>query len=587
MIEILSISIFGAAALFGAFHKKAGYSALAVASSIFLAFFVINRTFIGDFSIIASSVWIIVAVYSLRYGENYGRWLSSMLPLMIMGMSLILTSTNYLVLLSGWEIMSVPAYLIIALNRREHTPAFVFMAFSELSTVLIIIGSTYAYYLTGTLQFNSISSSVPLFIISIGALVKMGMSPFMISEWLPIAHGNAPANASAALSATMTLMGVFLIVRMLLLSPQNIYVGLVFLSIGALSILFASIYAYVSENLKMLAGFSTIDNNGAILCAAGLYLLVSSPVLGTFALYTVLVLSIAHSLGKTGLFLSIGNVRGEYFSMIGEKSSSWNNVGTFLSTLSLSGLFPTIGGLGVWMLLESFFMEAYSGGFAGITAIVVGSVIALGEGMASGAMLKILSFGSLFRKSRVRARNSSTGSVLAAGILTVFAFFIATYIVPNQYISGLPSVLVSNGYMIQSKFSAADFGLITPDYILLLVGIFSIVGYAVFRSPRTRTVPAWNSGLQVKQEYTSFAYSNNIKLMLRKLLRTKITGNGENVSVMDFFWALTIGTAGAYRSFCRKITLNFMNSSIGWYMVYMLAAFLGIFILFGLTSGSF
>ncbi len=94
MIEILSISIFGAAALLGAFHKKAGYSALAVASSIFLAFFVINRTFIGDFSIIASSVWIIVAVYSLRYGENYGRWLSSMLPLMIMGMSLILTSTN-------------------------------------------------------------------------------------------------------------------------------------------------------------------------------------------------------------------------------------------------------------------------------------------------------------------------------------------------------------------------------------------------------------------------------------------------------------------------------------------------------------
>ncbi len=359
--------------------------------------------------------------------------------------------------------MSVPAYLVIALNRREHTPAFVFMAFSELSTVLIIIGSTYAYYLTGTLQFNSISSSVPLFITSIGALVKMGMSPFMISEWLPIAHGNAPANASAALSATMTLMGVFLIVRMLLLSPQNIYVGLVFLSIGALSILFASIYAYVSENLKMLAGFSTIDNNGAILCAAGLYLLVSSPVLGTFALYTVLVLSIAHSLGKTGLFLSIGNVRGEYFSMIGEKSNSWNNIGTFLSTLSLSGLFPTIGGLGVWMLLESFFMEAYSGGFAGITAIVVGSVIALGEGMASGAMLKILSFGSLFRKSRVRARNSSTGSVLAAGLLTVFAFFIATYIVPNQYISGLPSVLVSNGYMIQSKFSAADFGQITPD----------------------------------------------------------------------------------------------------------------------------
>lgn len=577
---MIFVLLFGVAAVIGAFRKEAGYYSILLASAAFLIYTALNLTYIGYFSMIAATVWIIVSFYSVSYGRNYGKWLSSMLALTIMGMSLILVSNNYLYLIAGWEIMSVPSYVIIGLNRSDSRPPFIFMMFSELSTIFIILGAAYAYILTGTVMYQSLFSYVPLLLLSVGALIKMGMSPFMISEWLPIAHGNAPSNASAVLSSTMTLMGVFLIIRIMLLSPQEIYVGLFFLIVGALSILFASIYAYVSENMKMLAGFSTVDNNAAILAAAGLYLIVSSTTLQDFILYTILVMSLAHSIAKAGLFMSIGNTEGEYFSQIRAKADSLNNIGTFLSTMSLSGLLPTLGGLGVWMLLESFFMEAYSGGFIGLTAIIVGSVIALGEGLATGAMMKVLSFGSLFHRPRHTRHAPGVYAVLLAGVVLVLFFALSTSLVGSGFISGLPAVGIFNGYMITSRFSSADFGLISPDYIILIVGVFSTAAYFLFGKPKTRTVPVWNSGRKLSGTYTSYAFSNNIKLMLRRILRTKVTDAGEHITIVDVFWAAMIGTGLAYRRMCRFITLRFMNSSIGWYMIYMLGAFLGTLLIF-------
>lgn len=580
MIEQIIASLFAVTAVVGYFNRRAGYVSIFVVSAAFMISYLMDLTYMGFFPVIASIVWMIVSLFSYSYGERYGKWLTTMLSVTILGMAIILSSDNYLTLIAGWEIMSVPSYVIVGLNKKNDGPPFVFMLFSELSTMFIILGAAYSYVATGSLQFVPETSYITLFLVAVGALIKMGMSPFMISEWLPIAHGNAPSNASAVLSATMTLMGVFLIVRVMLLSPQNIYLGIIFLIIGAISILFASIYAYVSENMKMLAGFSTIENNAAILSAAGLYMIVTSHTLQLFILYTIIMLSLAHSIGKTGIFLSIGNTRGEHFSQIKEKTNTWNNLGMLFSTMSLSGLLPTIGGLGVWMLLESFFMEAYYGGFNGISAIVAGSIIALGEGMASGAMMKLLSFSSIFRREKERRKGIDVYAVLGTGVFLIILSLLGIYIIPASMVSGLPSVLVFNGFMIESRFGPADFGLLTPDYIAFLIASFSLVAYAVFRKPSVRSVPVWNGGREETGGYTSYAYSNNIKLMLKKLLRTSDGSEGGGMTIIDVFWTSMTDVGISYRRFCRFVTLRFMNSSIGWYMVYMIGAFMGTLIIF-------
>ena len=204
--------------------------------------------------------------------------------------------------------------------------------------------------------------------------------------------------------------------------------------------------------------------------------------------------------------------------------------------------------------------------------------IALGEGMATGSMMKILAFGNLFRRNLGRKHEPNEAIISGIGLLLIFLFAVSIFIVSGAFISGIPGVLVFNGFMITSRFGAADFGLISPDYVLLLITAFSLVGYAVFRKPRLRDVPVWNGGAVEVDSYTSYAYSNNIRLMLRRILRTKTGTFGSSVTVIDVFWLIMNDIGKGYRAVCKFITLRVMNSSISWYMIYMIAAFLVIMI---------
>ncbi|MCW6169222.1 MAG: hypothetical protein LVQ96_07170 [Thermoplasmatales archaeon] len=583
-LQYLPLVIFGLSAIFSLINKKIAYLLIVTGSIIFgyLQFQPGNE--ITYFSLIVSIVWIIVGIYSLSYGESYGKWLPSLLSVTILGMFVILTANNYVLLIVGWEVMSIPSYLIIALNKRDSPAAFTFMVFSELSTIFLIAGILYAFSLSGftTFAFASLHSAIPLILIGFGALIKMGMTPFLISEWLPIAHGSAPASASAIFSATMTVMGVYIIFRLVEISvgsPGLYYVGLIFLVIGGISIFFASIYAYISENMKMLGGFSTIENQAAILSAFGLFLISSDALLKQFVLVTIIIFTFSHSLSKTGLFLAVGNSSGEYFSQVRTKNNIFGRAGTMLSIISLSGLFPTIGGLAVWMLLESFFMQAFIGGYTGIVAIISGSIIAVSEGMVTGAMLKIFFFTNLFRRQVGNPEKLQSFVVFFVGLAVVALFALSVLIVPQLFLSGIPSVLVFKGLMIESRFGAGDFGLISPDYVILLISVFSLVAYAIFRGPETRIAPAWNGGSPVSPPYTSFAYSGNIKIMLKKILRTKTDTYGHNLSVVDVFWSSMIVVGINYRRACRLITRGFMNSSVGWYMVYMIVAFMVVLLI--------
>ena len=580
MISWLFLAPFAVSVAVSIWNRKAGYVALAVSSAIILAGSFIHFDYIDSFVVIASLVWIFSSWFSVSYGEKYGRWLAPMFGSTIFGMVVILLSRNYLEFLAGWETMSVSSYVLIAMNRKNDYPPFVFMAFSELSTVLIVAGAIYSFYLTGgtTIAFTKVDSVIPLVLFTLGALVKMGMVPFMISEWLPIAHGNAPANGSAILSATMTLMGVFGIVRLMLLSPLSQVFGVIVIAIGVLSVIFASLFAYVSEHAKMLAGFSTIENNGAILAAIGFYMIAQTAILRDFSLVVIVIFSLSHSLSKTGLFLGIGASRKEHFLDEGLSSSRFSRIGEVLSTASLSGLFPTIGGLGTWMILEMFFMGASFLGYLGIVSIIAGSLIAIGEGFATAAMMKAFVFTQL-RNGKARGMKNEHAVVFSIGVILILLFILSPLFVGPEFLGGLPSVFVFNGFTIQSRFAAADFGLVSPDYVFGLLAVFSLATYAIFRKPDTRSVPVWRGGREFTEDYTPYAFSNNIRLMLKKILRPGIGERSQYMAISDGFWAFMIILTRSYRKVAKGFTLGFMNSSIRWYMIYMILAFMIVLLL--------
>ena len=81
------------------------------------------------------------------------------------------------------------------------------------------------------------------------------------------------------------------------------------------------------------------------------------------------------------------------------------------------------------------------------------------------------------------------------------------------------------------------------------------------------------------QYYTSFAYASNIRLMLKGILRTRIRDGNRQMSVVDVFWFAMQSFASGYRRFTRQFAYRVMNSSITWYMIYMIVAFMLVLIL--------
>ncbi|WP_048099013.1 proton-conducting transporter membrane subunit [Candidatus Acidianus copahuensis] len=557
--------------------KRIAYALLSL-DSLFFIWFGINQfsllNYLGVFSIVGGFVWFFSSLFSIFY--DHEKWLAPSFITSILGMQIALISSTYLQFLAGYEIMTIPAYFAIGVNRLMKSPAFTFMAFGEFSTVLVLVGFLDAYLQTGSLYFQHVFTYLPLVLVSFGFMIKMGIFPFLVTEWLPIAHGSAPSNLSAILSASMTLIAVYGLTRMAILSPSDIFLGLLLMAIGAFSTLFGSLYSYVNEHVKGLLAFSTVENDGAILASIGLYISYPNHVLSLFALATVTLFVSAHSLAKTGLFLSTGLIQGESISSSNTLKDTFSVVGVVLLTSSMSGLLPTLGGVATWALLESLFMDAFVlHSVLSIIPILVGTIIAMGEGFATAAMIKYVSFTQIFKTSYGKDIRKSA-IVLTVGVLVLIAGSLSIFLFPS-FISGT-NLGVPPGFLLSSRFSSSAFGGIAPFFILFLIPFFSLLLILVFGKPKTRTAEVWNNGREIKDKYTSFAYSNNIRLMLRKLLRTKVLINGVEIAE-DIFWIAMLKISRSYIKFSKLIATAYMNSDLRIYMVYMIIAFIVVVLL--------
>jgi len=408
-------------------------------------------------------------------------------------------------------------------------------------------------------------------------MIKMGIFPFLVTEWLPIAHGNSPANASAILSATMTLVAAYGIVKMMLLSPDIPILGYILMGIGGFSIFFSALYAYISEHVKGLLAFSTIENNGAILSAIGVYMTYPTKTIAEFALDVIVTFAFAHSIAKTGLFMISGTVEGEALSKLKIIRNKLGEIGGILLASSMSGLLPNIGGVATWSLLESLFMEAYIlHSTLSSISIITGSVIAMGEGFASAAMIKFISYTQVFKGITGKSAKITIFSIIGFVILILGSL---SYLLFRNFIYGVPSLGIPNGFIIISEYSSGKiFGDISPFYVLILIVVFSLLTLGIFGKPKVRKTNTWNNGIKPREEYTAFAFANNIRLMLSKLLRTEIKGDSLETST-DIFWKVMYYIAKKYVSFSRRLARSYMNSSISWYIIYMILAFILITIL--------
>jgi NADH-quinone oxidoreductase subunit N len=211
----------------------------------------------------------------LRGGEMYTLSLFALL-----GMNVMISGNNFLVIYVGLELLTLSSYALVAL-RRDHAAsteaAMKYFVLGALASGFLLYGLSMMYGATGSLDISVVFKQVAsgqfkhqvlvfgLVFIVAGLAFKLGVVPFHM--WVPDVYQGAPTSVTLMIGSAPKLAAFAICIRLLVegLLPlaKDWQQMLMFLSIA--SLLVGNLAAIAQTNLKRMLAFSTIAQMGFLL----------------------------------------------------------------------------------------------------------------------------------------------------------------------------------------------------------------------------------------------------------------------------------------------------------------------------------
>lgn len=355
------------------------------------------------FILIISFTFLTGAIYGIQYMKKYSEQRAN---LALHAVSYILAYTmlidicmvqNSLVLIVIWEIMALSSFILIIFehNKKETLKAGInFLIQSHVCILFLTIGFMWAKIKTGTFDFNGIAaytSTSPALIgvglftfFFFGFAIKAGFVPF--HTWLPLAHPAAPAHVSGVMSGVIIKIGIYGILRMLLLIKTNyITIGYLILITSVITGVYGVMLAIIQHNLKKLLAYHSIENIGIIGIGIGIGCLgigYNNQLLILLGFSGALLHTLNHSLFKSLLFYSAGNVYQHAHTINIEslgglaKKLPHTAVLFLVGSLAICGLPPFNGFVSEFLIYLGMFKGINSIDFS-ITALIMFAILGL------------------------------------------------------------------------------------------------------------------------------------------------------------------------------------------------------------------
>jgi len=283
----------------------------------------------GWFIMIINFVFITGSIYGLSYMKAYKDQKSNIslhciaFILCYNALISLCIIQNSLAFLIAWEIMALSAFVLVIFEHEKIMTikaGINYLIQSHVSIVFIMFGFIWMALKTGTYDFSAITvytashntaNSLVLFMcFFVGFAIKAGFVPF--HSWLPYAHPAAPAHISGIMSGVIIKIGIFGILRMLLvIKTDYTFLGYFMLVISGISGLYGVMLAIVQHNLKKLLAYHSIENIGIIGIGIGIGCIGlgnNNLVLASLGFAGALLHTLNHSLFKSLLFYTAGNV---------------------------------------------------------------------------------------------------------------------------------------------------------------------------------------------------------------------------------------------------------------------------------------
>lgn len=337
----------------------------------------------------------------LVYGQGYARdrslWKGELFSLslfVLLGILLMISANNLLVIYLGLELQALALYSLVALRRddaRATEAAMKYFVLGALASGFLLYGMSMLYGATGTLDINAMARQIMIstdisrsalvlgvvFIVA-GLAFKLGAVPFHM--WVPDVYHGAPTPITVLIGSAPKLAAFAIAFRLLVEGLQPLAVDwqkmLILLAVASLAV--GNLAAIAQSNLKRMLAYSTIAQMGFVLLAllSGGTEAGSSAAANAYsaALFYVITYALT-TLGTFGLILLLAREGFECEEIADfkglNKRSPWYAFVMLILMFSLAGIPPTVGFFAKLAVLQALLGTGASEGMVWLAVVAV------------------------------------------------------------------------------------------------------------------------------------------------------------------------------------------------------------------------
>lgn len=214
-------------------------------------------------------------------GHVIGRFEFNILILLAtLGMMLMVSASNMLILYMGLELQSLSLYILAAFNRnslQSSEAGLKYFILGALSSGLLLFGISLVYGYTGSTSYPAIVeyvSNLPIITIElivamvfilIGVAFKISAVPFHM--WTPDVYEGAPASVTAFFAMAPKVAALALLIRLLndAFGAMQADWAQILYALSLLSMIVGAFAGLVQKNIYRLMAYSSIGHMGYIL----------------------------------------------------------------------------------------------------------------------------------------------------------------------------------------------------------------------------------------------------------------------------------------------------------------------------------
>ncbi|MCL6099002.1 MAG: hydrogenase [Bacteroidetes bacterium] len=528
----------------------------------------------------ALSAWMILIInftvltgvlYGVKYLEHYKDKINntvlhlSLIVVFHLSMLFVCIVQNFLAFLIVWEIMAISSFLLVIFeywNKETIRAGINYLIQSHIGVLFLTVAYIWVITATGSEDFKAIqifSQQVPpalsvtfFVLIFIGFGFKAGFIPF--HTWLPYAHPSAPSHISGMMSGVIIKLGIYGILRVILLLKSDfVVIGVIILIVSMFSGLYGVMLAIVQHNLKKLLAYHSIENIGIIGIGIGLGTLglgLKNDFLAITGFAGGLLHILNHSLFKSLLFYGAGSVYQQTHTLNIEKLGGLvkrmpkTSALFLIAAAAICGLPPFNGFISEFLIYSGLFSGLKTFNFSlslfMLSAIV--SLVLIG-GLAILCFTKV--FGTVFlgtERSKYAVEPHEVSGKMIFPQYLIAALIIGIGIFPQFFLMSLrqtislfvPTINTTSYSIYFNQINIlANIGL-TGGLILLLVFILYSVKKWSEKKKIISVEPTWGCGYVAPNErmqYTASSFVKNYVNLIEPVLSIKKS----DVVIQDVF----------------------------------------------------